>query len=209
MPEIHPGVIGEKDFENINYSRSTMHYEGAIQIAKLIILNFCPDISSGKEKVLAVLFNMSNLFEEYVYRMLKKLEGRDGIKNVKYQLTKAFWRSNTTRADIIIEKNGENQVIDAKWKMPREGIPDSVDLKQMFVYGDRYEAKHNILLYPFTQSKLTPNEISAPFAEKEMFCHTRYFKLEFKKTNNNEYLDYSGTLKNIENVILDLCFIKA
>ena len=47
FPEIQHSQITSKSFENLNYNRKTEHYRKAIDLAKLIILNYCPDIRNN------------------------------------------------------------------------------------------------------------------------------------------------------------------
>ena len=50
-------------FTRLRYDRSTERYRYAVALARLIILNYQPDVRAGREDVLAILFNMNELFE--------------------------------------------------------------------------------------------------------------------------------------------------
>lgn len=69
MQPIH---ANEATFTKISKSRKTAPYKTALEIARLIILNFAPNVSSGKENMLALLFDMNSFWEEYVLVCLKK-----------------------------------------------------------------------------------------------------------------------------------------
>ena len=144
--------ITEKWFEKLKFDRNTERYKQAITLAKLIILRYSPDLKGGNENVLAIMFDMNMLYENYVYRKLKVLQMDDGnlITKVKEQNRTPFWESRGLRADIIVETEYKNLVIDTKWKVLRDNKPSDADLKQMFVYNLHYNTDLSILLYPKT-----------------------------------------------------------
>ena len=65
-------VIREEDFERIRLDRNAERYDHALNMARLLICNFSPDIRAGNQHLLALMFDMNLLFEEYTYRMLLK-----------------------------------------------------------------------------------------------------------------------------------------
>ncbi|RZJ75114.1 MAG: restriction endonuclease [Flavobacterium sp.] len=138
-------------FEKFNRDRKIIHYKEALYIAKLLLTNFRPDICGGNENVLALLFNMNTLWEEFVYRRLKECADKFGFE--VYQQTKVdFWNSTTStktvKPDLVMVGRGQTIVIDTKWKQPDEDWPQDNDLKQMLVYKLYYHADEAILLYP-------------------------------------------------------------
>jgi len=145
-------VITNSWFDNLNYNRNTERYKDSIVLAKLIILKYNPDLKGGRENVLAILFDMNRLFESYVYRKLKVLEHdpKIPIKRVKEQNRRPFWGNSNLRADIVVECESNNYVIDTKWKILKNNRPSDEDLKQMFVYNLHYDSNLSILLYPKT-----------------------------------------------------------
>ena len=56
--------ITEQTFESIRFDRNTERYRQAINLAKLIILRYSPDLKGGAENVLAIMFDMNLLYEE-------------------------------------------------------------------------------------------------------------------------------------------------
>src|SRR5690606_19052005 len=55
--------IDDKVFDRLTFSRNTENYKEVLNIARLIILNYSPDIKAGTENLLAILFNMNDLWE--------------------------------------------------------------------------------------------------------------------------------------------------
>ena len=144
--------ITEKWFEKIKYGRNTERYREAINLARLIILKYSPDLKGGNENVLAIMFDMNMLYENYVYRKLKALQSdtENPIVKVKEQNRTPFWETRGLRADILIETEDKRLVIDTKWKVLKDSKPSDADLKQMFVYNLHYNTDLSILLYPKT-----------------------------------------------------------
>lgn len=147
LPPLEDLPITPNLFEYINFDRKNDKYKDALQIAKLLLLNYSPDIKSGQNNVLALLFDMEQLFEEYVFRRLKRLSmSREFV--VTRQRSKTFWRSKTIRPDIVLEMNGSIYVLDTKWKSLSGINPSVSDLRQMFVYNQYFGSERSVLVYP-------------------------------------------------------------
>ena len=151
FPDIKEVGISNIHFDQLKSNRKTEPYNTAIRIAKMIILNYSPDIKHGGENMLALLFDMNKLWEEYVYRMLIRINSKDYSFN--YQNSMRFWENNTIRPDIIVYKKRDDDIqityiIDTKWKIVDVKHPSDEDLKQMFAYNIYWEASRSMLLYP-------------------------------------------------------------
>lgn len=154
FPEIKEIEITKVHFDQLKDNRKTVSYKTAIKIAKMIILNYSPDIKSGGDNMLALLFDMNKLWEEYVYRML--LRSKKEEYEVNFQNNMKFWEDKTIRPDLVIDrrmKDGstEKYIIDTKWKIIDDHHPSDDDLKQMFAYNMYWEAGKSMLLYPKTK----------------------------------------------------------
>lgn len=154
FPEMPDRKITEADFGKIVLNRKTQDYQKAIEIAKLILLHFYPDISSGRNDVLALMFDMNLLWEQFVLVSLKK------HKNLKTkgQESKSFWQpeggyKRKIRPDITIEKAGLKYVIDTKWKLVSTE-PSINDLRQMYAYHHYFKAEKVALMYPGNYSNM-------------------------------------------------------
>jgi len=148
FPEVKKINVNEQIVGSVTLDRKTAPYEKALEIARLIILNYSPDIKAGQEKMLSLLFDMNVLWEEYVLTMLKKeCRGTDII--VKGQASKKFWGAyKTIRPDIVIEKGEETYIVDTKWKRPSNNQPSVEDLRQMYAYARFWDTEKVMLLYP-------------------------------------------------------------
>jgi 5-methylcytosine-specific restriction enzyme subunit McrC len=154
LPQVDDWKAGST-LKQLKLNRKTAHYEYALNIAQLILLNYCPDLKSGSFDILAVLLDMNQLFEEYVFESLRKAVHEAGFK-IKGQPLKPFWQTKTSiRPDILVETPKQNYVLDTKWKILKRNTPENEDLKQMFVYGHYFKATKSVLIYPQVDTTLS------------------------------------------------------
>lgn len=154
FPELDDIKVTASTFEKLVFNRKTIRYQEAIEIAAMLLLNYRPDISTGNNHVLAILFDMNDLWEEYICRQIFKNKPANWI--VKKQNSKGFWRadgsnySKTIRPDIVIYNslNKKRLILDTKWKLPENNVPADADLKQMFVYNEYWNGLNAFLVYP-------------------------------------------------------------
>lgn len=157
FPEMPDIKVSEATFEKILYNRKNQHYQKAIEIAKLLLLQYHPDVSKGRNHVLALMFDMNLLWEQFIYVSLKKK--RTDFTKVKAQTSKHFWkpengRRTSMKPDIYIEtKNEKKIVLDTKWKNLNGYNPSPDDLRQMYVYHEYFVAQKVALVYPGDSSK--------------------------------------------------------
>jgi len=177
--------INDKTFEQLVLSRNTEKYKEAISIARLIILNYSPDIINGSENLLAILFNMNDLWEEFIYRQLIKTKN-EGVE-VLPQRRKKFWENKEIKPDIVIKKGEETFIIDTKWKVLDQASPSDDDLKQIYAYNLYWKSYSSILLYPKTQS--SPAETYGRYhqgMDKEHGCTLSFIDLIDENRNLNK-----------------------
>jgi len=172
FPEITPCKIDANTFKKLKLNRKSQPYKTALEIARFIILQYAPNISSGDEQMLALLFDMNMLWEEYVLVQLKRAARTYENINVYGQRSQSFWPGVSIRPDIIIETYKETFVLDTKWKNIRNHNPSAQDLRQMYVYNDYWKEDskpaNSILLYPTTDKTSLPNY--KKFVDRDHYC---------------------------------------
>jgi 5-methylcytosine-specific restriction enzyme subunit McrC len=175
-------------FERLAFGRNTERYRRAIQLARLIILNYSPDLRGGREHVIAILFEMSELFERFVFVSLRRAAPhyaahRLGIAD---QVRKRFWSWKEIRPDIVADYDDASTptrvILDTKWKVPRDGQPADDDLKQMYAYNLHFGGCRSVLVYPSAGPHQTPTD--QPYAQSTSLppghkhnCATYYINL--------------------------------
>lgn len=147
FPKLSNQSITLQQLNNIKLNRKSQGYSKALELARLIILNYSPDISSGKEKMLSLLFDMNELWETYITKQLEKACIGTDIK-ISGQESKSFWGHNNLRPDIVLRKGLETYIIDTKWKRPKNNTASVSDLRQMYTYCRFWDAQKAMLLYP-------------------------------------------------------------
>lgn len=144
-PTLAPAVLA-----NIRLDRKTAPYARAVQLARMIVLDHAPDLRGGHTPLLGLMFDMNVLFERVVLKLMKRTahQHSPGL-SIAGQDSRPFWRNQKIRPDIVV-RQGEQvlQIIDTKWKMPKDDRPADADLKQMYVYNRQFGSAESVLLYP-------------------------------------------------------------
>ena len=151
FPDWPQKCFSKVNFDKLKYDRKTEGYSKAISLAKLILLNFNPQIDSGQEKVLAMFFDMNRLWEDWLLAVYKSTY-RDNAVDILGQRSKTFWSSEDAdkilKTDILVQKGPKKVVLDAKWKRPKGRTPADADIKQMYVYNTMWGSQESWLVYP-------------------------------------------------------------
>lgn len=157
FPTVYDIKITPSTFEKITFNRQTEPYRNALEIAKLILLNYHPDINRGTNNVLALMFDMNLLWEQFIYVSLRKHKEKN--TSILAQNTKNFWKPKSgyrskIKPDIVLNKGRPDCVVlDTKWKNLNGYNPSPEDLRQMFVYMKYYGAKKVALVYPGVENR--------------------------------------------------------
>jgi 5-methylcytosine-specific restriction enzyme subunit McrC len=170
FPEIADLAISATDFDTITYNRKTEPYRKCIELACLILLQYHPDVTRGRNHVLALMFDMNLLWEKFVCKSLSRHKRPE--TTITAQSTKPFWKPeqgmpSRIRPDIVINENTEDcVVIDTKWKNLNGSNPSPDDLRQMYVYHRYFGAKKVGMIYP-SQTSSRVAGVYLPIYEQE------------------------------------------
>lgn len=182
FPDVSTIKVSEATFNKLVYNRNNEQYRNAISIARLLLLNYHPDVSRGSENVLAIMFDMNVLWEKFVVSSLRK---SFYINNLNYdvtaQLSTDFWisldssRSRTIRPDISITNNDKIDekllIIDTKWKNIKKDGDVSMDiLRQMYVYHEYFDADKVAIVFPGETTSMSGHFSSNAAKEIERKC---------------------------------------
>lgn len=152
FPECARLQITERIFKKLSYDRKTDRYRKAIDLAKIILLNYHPDIKGGRNNVLAIMFDMNQLWENYVYWILRRSSRTLGDTiSVEKQKRTLFWKHPSLFnigliPDIILKIEGQTIVLDTKWKYKADTSIE--DIRQMYAYGHYFDSSRRYLIYP-------------------------------------------------------------
>lgn len=161
----HDDVRGQPveatDLDRIILTRTNARYEPVLAWCRLFLNALNPDVAAGDHALLAILFDMNNLFERWLAAELRPIAHRAAL-GVRQQSPRKYlaYRPDVerpafqARPDIsLVNKTGAVAgLIDAKWKLlePEEnklGISQA-DLYQMAAYANLYHQSRVVLAYP-------------------------------------------------------------
>jgi 5-methylcytosine-specific restriction enzyme subunit McrC len=161
FPELPDIKVSDELFGRIRWSRKTEPYKKAIEIARLLLLNYHPDLSYGKNHVLALMFDMNDLWEKWFARRLKVCASKyDKSIKIHVQSREAFWYPSRghrvyQKPDIIIETKDKGRIIlDTKWKLIHNR-PSEDDLRQMYAYNMLFKSRKAFLVYPGSKESVS------------------------------------------------------
>jgi 5-methylcytosine-specific restriction enzyme subunit McrC len=205
FPDVSSCNVNSETFSRLQFDRKTERYKEALLISKMLLLNYRPDITGGTENVIAILFDMNKLWEEWVYRRLKKEEANRDI-SVERQQSADFWSSyllaspKKIRPDIVITTSQETIIIDTKWKIIDDHIPSDADLKQMFIYNLFWDSYRGVLLYPAADKQANHGDYIDYRDKTKQFTKCIVQAVNVLDKNNTLRADFGGDLlKNILN----------
>ena len=150
FPPIREIRVSQGLFDRLKLTRQTKTYGPALQIARLLLLRYHPGLRGGKEEVLALLFRMDQLWEEFLLISLRRYLPEE--YTVAKERGRQYWETrgfaSTIEPDIMIRRAGEVvAILDAKWKTP-ELRPSPGDLQQLYTYAHFHGAEWVALVYP-------------------------------------------------------------
>lgn len=166
--KVQDRIVLETDWEALPKTRQTVRYEMAWTLARMILAHHQPVFSPGKAQVLALLFDMNQVFEQYIFHRLRQAASQQLSPHIQVQrqISRPFWASHTLRPDLLVTIEQEGQplrwVLDTKWKTLKHGRPDDADLRQIYAYNLHFGAAQGMLIYPKEQASLSVNHPFMP-----------------------------------------------
>lgn len=141
-------------FGRFRHDRKSEPYRTALDIARILLLAYHPDMRSGREDVLALMIDMNVLWEKFVFSALRRhLAGPQ--TTVRERTATPFWRESSKmrptslQPDIVVTHSGRRIILDTKWKLPG-AAPSIQDLRQMYAYHRFHDNGETALIYPGT-----------------------------------------------------------
>ena len=201
----------ERDFRAVRHDRLIQQYLPAMPLCRMILNGLNPLTEQGKNQTQSILFPMSKIFEQYVYKTLSS-QLQDWI--VRYQVQERnlveshigkdrgeFIGRFRLKPDLEFTKKTDNlRVIgDAKWKLIDKDHGKNYDIEasdvyQMFAYAMKYlecqQKKQVLLIYPKTETFDKP---LAPFWFKNVEDHEEVIYVVPFDLKANKLIWYEGT----------------
>ena len=149
--------------EQVRLDRTNAAFHGLYCLARLLLRGDWQSTASGGQPGFALLFPMNELFEKFVGRSLKRALAprRVSLQDSSYYALEE--KLFALYPDAVIDNGAV--VLDTKWKRlkpDKENLGvEQADVYQMLAYGQAYEAKRLILLYPWSEELGKPEGICA------------------------------------------------
>lgn len=193
FPECDAVKISEGLFQKLVYDRKTERYKNAIELARIILLNYHPDLKGGNNNILAIMFDMNLLWESYIIKMLSMASHNWETEcKINPHEKRGFWehpnQSLHLIPDIIVRNNGKTYILDTKWKYQKDTTTE--DVRQMYAYGNYWGANERYLMYP----DKVKNQVDKT---KGVFYDPASKKLSTNNFCGLMYIDLLGTDKNL------------
>lgn len=136
----------------ISFNSVNAKVQSSVCFAQLYLKNLSTGFNAGKQKAQVMLFDMSKLYEQYIYCCYRKIYGIQ----VNYQYAKKYLVKSTSgrkyvllRPDIVLKRDTGLTILDTKWKRIH-GFAKESDIYQMNAYGTSFDGCRAVyLLYPY------------------------------------------------------------
>lgn len=145
--------------EPVRLDRTNAAYHDLYRLARLFLSGNWQSTTSGDSLGFSLLFPMPELFEKFIGRCLHRAaapwpvrlqcRGRSALRDEEGPLFEL-------QPDAVIETPAGTTVLDTKWKAlsvsgdRRRGVSQG-DVYQVLAYGQAYDAKRLVLLYPWQE----------------------------------------------------------
>lgn len=201
--------ISLNETTKVTFNRLNQIYKNSFNLAILLLFGNSVSLNSKNFESFSLMFDMNNLFEEFIGEFIKKefknefskIETQKANKYVFHNKISSNFSKFQLKPDIYLEnKFNEILVIDTKYKrLIKDKLNYGVsqgDIYQMFLYGMRYfneqEIKNIILLYPEYEFNVNLEEINLESKEniniqiKTVNLHRNLLKAEERKKLKEE-----------------------
>lgn len=147
------------EWHRLHFDRANRRYEPLVTMARMILENRSQDVTSGRAEGFGLVFDMNELFEEYIGEIARTTFAPDwqvvlqGPQRYLLQDQSSGTDVFQTKPDITgLRDNKPTWIIDTKWKpldeQERNHGVGQADVYQMLGYAQRYGVKDIFLLYP-------------------------------------------------------------
>ncbi len=178
-------ALDEVEYKSFDINYLTMHFHRLNSRFKesfefaLLLLNKSIPLFAKDKKSFAFLFDMNELFEKFIGKIIKEIDPSTKLQNQKN------FGNLQLKPDII----ASNMIIDTKYKIleSKEKLATN-DKYQMFVYGTNYGIKNTMLLYP-KHLEHFDYEMALGKDEKEIGLKIRSVDLGCENCGYSEFID--------------------
>jgi len=154
LEDVEQIKITDDIWNQVAFTRLNNQYNTVFNMAKLFYYNSSINLNKGNENTLCFLVPLNDLFEKYVFKILKDTAESDAIFLPQGPIRYLGRLSGTNvfglKPDISMMKNDQVLMIfDAKYKeiIDDKSVSQS-DIYQMLAYSVRFNCNQVVLVYP-------------------------------------------------------------
>ncbi|WP_224247628.1 McrC family protein [Hyalangium gracile] len=126
-------------------------YGPAVGLARLILEGAGVQATPGVQPLASFVIRLAPLFEAAITRALARVADARGMAcHAQRPLSLDTESQLTAIPDIVLEHGGARLVIDAKYKLPADGLPPADDFQQLVTYLACLDTRRGALVLPAT-----------------------------------------------------------
>jgi 5-methylcytosine-specific restriction enzyme subunit McrC len=149
LAEVQPLAEVRVAMQVLASDRRFAAYGPAVGLARLILEGAGVQATPGHHPLSSFIIRLAPLFEAAVSRALAKVAGARGLTcHAQRPLSLDAEGQLTVIPDFVIEHGAARLVIDAKYKLPAEGMPPADDFQQLVTYLACLDTRRGVLVLP-------------------------------------------------------------
>lgn len=149
LAEVQPLAEVRAAVQVLASDRRFAAYGPAVGLARLILEGAGAQASPGQHPLSSFIIRLAPLFEAAVTQALVKVAGAHGLTcHAQRPLSLDAEGQLTLIPDLVLEHREARLVIDAKYKLPAEGMPPADDFQQLVTYLACLDTRRGVLVLP-------------------------------------------------------------
>lgn len=149
LADVQPEPAVEAAVKVLSADRRFAAYGPAVGLARLIIESTGAQALPGVQPLSSFILRLAPLFEAAVTQALATVAGLRGVRcHAQRALPLDTAGQLTVIPDIVLEHGEARLVIDAKYKLPAQGLPPSEDFQQLITYQACVDTRRGALVLP-------------------------------------------------------------
>ena len=133
----------------LSMDRRFAAYRPAVGLARLILESTGAQAVPGLQPLSSFILRLAPLFEAAITQALTTVASARGVRcHAQRALPLDTAGQLTVIPDIVLEHGEARLVIDAKYKLPAEGLPPSEDFQQLVTYQACVDTRRGALVLP-------------------------------------------------------------
>lgn len=149
LAEVQPLAEVKAAEKVLSSDRRFAAYGPAVELARIILESSGLQATPGHHPLSSFIVRLAPVFEAAITRALAKVADAKGLTcHAQRPLSVDAEGRLTAIPDVVIEQGETRLVIDAKYKLPAEGLPPAEDFQQLVTYLACLNTRRGVLVLP-------------------------------------------------------------